>query len=249
MVILVNNSREMRNRGPYRLYGARKILLGRARGRGTAFTFLDTDEVITTRAGKSVARRFSPRKAKPHCRERERLLVEELAERDKNGLRHWRRTAGESRKLSRAVKKHALIVCLWASPEKIWERVRHQSHRPLLQDPDPQARIKSLLEARKPVYQQADILMNTEVRSCREVAQQVIHQFAQPVRANEGRPSGNARSDSVSTTADSPVPNHPPAPENTAAGLIPANMAKWDTSNATQTNVRIRNWFFPALKA
>jgi shikimate kinase len=47
----------------------------------------------------------------------------------------------------------------------------------LLQDPDPLAKIQRLLAERKPAYLQADILVNTEQRSAREVAQHVIHAF------------------------------------------------------------------------
>jgi shikimate kinase len=68
-------------------------------------------------------------------------------------------------------------VCLWSSPEKIWERVRYQSHRPLLNDPDPQKKIRDLLAVREPFYKQADVLINTELRSAREVAQQIELQF------------------------------------------------------------------------
>src|SRR5258708_27022744 len=76
-----------------------------------------------------------------------------------------------------SLKTHALVVCLWASPEKIWERVKNQSHRPLLHDENPQAKIRELLAAREPFYKQADVLLNTELRSLREVTQQVVHQF------------------------------------------------------------------------
>ena len=76
-----------------------------------------------------------------------------------------------------ALKEHALVICLWSSPEKIWERVRHQSHRPLLHDPDPQKKIRDLLAAREPFYKQADVLINTDLRSAREVAQQIELQF------------------------------------------------------------------------
>jgi shikimate kinase len=69
------------------------------------------------------------------------------------------------------------VVCLWASPEKIWERVRGQTHRPLLNEPDPPGKIQTLLAAREPFYRQADILVSTEMRSIREVAQQVMYQF------------------------------------------------------------------------
>ena len=76
-----------------------------------------------------------------------------------------------------SLKTHALVICLWASPETIWERVRGHDHRPLLNEPDPLAKIRELLAAREPYYRQADVLVNTEMRSVREVAQHVIHQF------------------------------------------------------------------------
>jgi len=75
------------------------------------------------------------------------------------------------------LKRHSLVVCLWASPEKIWERVRGQTHRPLLNEPDPLEKIRRLLADREPYYRQADVLLNTEMRSLKDVAQQVIHQF------------------------------------------------------------------------
>jgi shikimate kinase len=47
----------------------------------------------------------------------------------------------------------------------------------LLQTEDPLARIKDLLDVRGPTYRQADVLIHTGLRSAREVALQVIHQF------------------------------------------------------------------------
>jgi shikimate kinase len=76
-----------------------------------------------------------------------------------------------------SLKMHALVVCLWASPETIWERVRDHEHRPLLNEPDPLGRIRQLLAEREAFYRQADVLLNTGMRSVREVAQHVVHQF------------------------------------------------------------------------
>jgi shikimate kinase len=76
-----------------------------------------------------------------------------------------------------SLKELALVVCLWASTEVIWERVRTQTHRPLLQEAEPIARIRQLLAVREPFYKQADVLVNTEMRSIKEVAQHVLHQF------------------------------------------------------------------------
>jgi shikimate kinase len=47
----------------------------------------------------------------------------------------------------------------------------------LLQGPDPLARIREMLAARGPAYRQADVLIHSGLRSPKEVAQQLVHQF------------------------------------------------------------------------
>ena len=109
-------------------------------------------------------------------REHERAVVEEL----KNFHRSVVATGGgliTNEENLNSLKTHALVICLWASPETIWERVCHQTHRPLLQTPEPLARIRQLLGEREPFYRRADVLVNTEMRSVKEVVHHVIHQF------------------------------------------------------------------------
>jgi shikimate kinase len=47
----------------------------------------------------------------------------------------------------------------------------------MLNEADQLARIRQLLAEREPYYRRADVMVNTEMRSLREVAAQVIHQF------------------------------------------------------------------------
>jgi shikimate kinase len=139
------------------------------------FTFLDTDHVIEARAGKTISEIFADQ-GEPAFREMEKKVVAELRTRKKTVISTGGGLPANPDNLA-SLKTHSLVVCLWASPEKIWERVRNQTHRPLLNEPDPPAQIQSLLEARGPCYRQADVLLNTEMRSLKDVAQQVIHQF------------------------------------------------------------------------
>ena len=155
--------------------GTGKSSVGQMLASALHFTFLDTDHAIETRAGKTIADIFA-QDGEPAFREWERRIVQELAQRKKTVISTGGGLAADDANLA-SLKTHALVVCLWASPEKIWERVRNQTHRPLLNGPEPLAKIRSLLETRAPFYRQADVLMNTELRSVREVAQQVIHQF------------------------------------------------------------------------
>ena len=160
--------------------GTGKSSVGQMLAANLHFTFLDTDHAIEVRAGKTISDIFA-QDGEPAFREWERVVVQELPQRKKTVISTGGGLAANEANLA-SLKTHALVVCLWASPEKIWERVRNQTHRPLLNGPNPLAKIRSLLAEREPFYRQADVLMNTELRSVREVAQQVIHQF-QLVRA------------------------------------------------------------------
>ena len=155
--------------------GAGKTSVGRLAAEQLHFDYLDTDEVIQSRTGRTITEIFST-DGEAAFRKMEQGLVEELAAQTKTVIATGGGLPVNPQNLIN-LKKYALVVCLWASPEKIWERVKHQTHRPLLHDADPQKKIRELLAAREPFYRQADVLLNTELRSVREVAQQVVHQF------------------------------------------------------------------------
>ena len=155
--------------------GTGKSSVGRVVASHLRFSFVDTDELIESRAGKSIADIFA-QAGEPVFRELETQLVQELARAQKTVISTGGGLVANAANLA-SLKEHALVVCLWASPELIWERVRGQSHRPLLRDIDPLGKIRQLLAAREPIYRQADVLVNTEQRSSKEVAQHVLHQF------------------------------------------------------------------------
>jgi shikimate kinase len=157
--------------------GTGKTSAGRLVAEQLHFEFLDTDEIIQNKTGRSIADIFA-RNGEPAFRALERDVVGELAGRTKTVISTGGGLPANPENLA-SLKTHALVVCLWASPEKIWERVRNQSHRPLLHDPDPQRKIHELLKSREPFYKQADVLINTDLRSAREVAQQIVLQFKQ----------------------------------------------------------------------
>jgi shikimate kinase len=171
----MQNGRHLVNLALVGFMGTGKTSAGRLVAEQLHFEFVDTDELIQTRTGRTIADIFA-QKGEPVFRELERDVVAELAGRIKAVISTGGGLPTNPDNLA-ALKSHALVVCLWASPEKIWERVRNQSHRPLLHDPDPQRKIRELLEIRAPFYRQADVLINTDLRSAREVAQQIVLQF------------------------------------------------------------------------
>jgi len=167
--------RQIQNIALIGFMGTGKSAVGRTIAELLHFSFLDTDELIESRTKKSVSAIFAE-DGEEAFRKLERDVVANLATRKRTVIATGGGLGANEANLN-SLKQHALVVCLWAAPEKIWERVRNSSHRPLLREADPLAKIRQLLAAREPVYKQADVLLNTEVRSVREVAQQVLHQF------------------------------------------------------------------------
>jgi len=171
----VTTARQFQNLALIGFMGTGKSSVGQLVAAQLRFTFLDTDQVIEARAGKSISDIFA-QEGEPVFRELERRVVNELTLRKKTVIATGGGLPVSEGNLA-SLKTHALVVCLWASPEKILERVRGQMHRPLLRDPDPIGKIRGLLAEREPWYRQADVLVNTEMRSVREVTVQVMHQF------------------------------------------------------------------------
>ena len=169
------NTRAMHNLALIGFMGTGKSSVGRCVAQRLGFAFVDTDQLIEARAKKSIASIFAD-EGEPVFREHERQVVADLRELRGAVIATGGGLGANPANLA-SLKEHALVVCLWASPELILRRVGNQSHRPLLLGPDPLGKIQSLLAQRSDAYHEADVLLNTERRSVQEVAQHVVQQF------------------------------------------------------------------------
>lgn len=160
--------------------GAGKSSVGRAVAEQLHFEFVDTDELIESRTGKSITQIFAT-DGEAHFRELEQKIVEQLQTSTGRVISTGGGLPTRQSNID-SLKSHALVIALCVSPERIWERVRHQSHRPLLQIPNPKAKIVEMLAARAPFYRQADVLLNTDNRSMRQVVQQVVQHFREATK-------------------------------------------------------------------
>jgi shikimate kinase len=155
--------------------GTGKTSVGQLVAERLHFEFLDTDDCIEAKTGKPISQIFADQ-GEAAFREHECEVVRSLEDRRNAVIATGGGLVANPGCLA-SLKTHALIFCLWASPETIWQRVRHQTHRPLLQTADPELRIRLLLAERNPFYRQADVLLNTERRSPRQIAQIVVNQL------------------------------------------------------------------------
>jgi shikimate kinase len=171
----VTQPRQIKNLALVGFMGTGKSSVGRIIADALQFEFVDTDALIETQSGRTIPEIFAQQGEKVF-RQLEEQVVAQLAPREKLVISTGGGLVMNPNNLT-SLQTHALVICLWASAETIWERVRTQTHRPLLQTADPLAKIKELLEQRGPTYRKADVLIHTGLRSPREVALQVIHQF------------------------------------------------------------------------
>jgi len=72
------------------------------------------------------------------------------------------------------LQENGLLFCLRATPEEIFERIKDESRRPLLKDPDPPNKIRQLLQARQAHYQRIEHQIETTNLSIEEVTNQII---------------------------------------------------------------------------
>ena len=122
----------------------------------------DTDKLIERREGRSISEIFA-REGEEYFRGQETALLEELA-----GSRHnaifsvggGTPVRPENREL---LKRLGTVVLLRVRPETVYERLKGDTTRPLLQCPDPLGRIRELMEGRRAAYEScADLILDVD---------------------------------------------------------------------------------------
>lgn len=83
-----------------------------------------------------------------------------------------------------------MIVLLTASPETIFDRVKHSTDRPLLNGNMNVDYIRELMEKRRPMYEAAaDITVDTNMKNVREICEEILDKLARMRRSCGKDPS------------------------------------------------------------
>lgn len=73
------------------------------------------------------------------------------------------------------IKKLGKVIYLKASSETIYQRVKRDTSRPLLQCENPMEKIITLLEERNPIYESvADIIIHVDGKEMKDVVQEIV---------------------------------------------------------------------------
>ena len=142
------------------LMGAGKSTVGRRLADTLGRKFFDSDNEIERAAGLSIADIFTLH-GEAEFRRGERRVLERLL----GDEPHVLATGGgayldpDTRDLLR---EKAVTIWLNADLETLWRRVSRHSHRPLLKADNPKGVLSRLLDERRPIYEQADLVVTSK---------------------------------------------------------------------------------------
>lgn len=72
------------------------------------------------------------------------------------------------------LREKGTVFCLNAAPETILERTSRSKERPLLNVDDPLSRIREMLAHRRPFYEKAGIMIDTNDKTPLEIAEEIV---------------------------------------------------------------------------
>ncbi|MEA5571215.1 shikimate kinase [Calothrix sp. UHCC 0171] len=154
------------------MMGAGKTTVGRLLAQHLHYGFLDTDNVITQAAGRSINEIFAT-VGEAGFRQFESDILGQVCAYTKLAIA----TGGGIviRRENWGYLRHGLVVWLDVPVDLLYSRLAEDTTRPLLQDTDPQGKLKSLLEQRTPLYSQADLHITiSECDTPEDVAQRIM---------------------------------------------------------------------------
>lgn len=157
--------------------GSGKSRIGWEVSRRLHLNFIDTDRVIERVSGMRISEIFDAY-GEDVFRDYEHEIIKRTTRLDDAVISTGGGTVTrkENRDLLRA---RGPIVLLTASPETIYQRTRRRP-RPLLNVPDPLAKIRELLAEREALYTEAaDIVVNSDDRLSGDVVEEIVERLVE----------------------------------------------------------------------
>ena len=152
--------------------GTGKTAVSTELARLTGYNNVDIDEEIEKTAGMSIPDIFE-KFGEKHFRDLETEEIKKVCK-GRNLIISLGGGAVMRDENMQALREGGIIVCLVAEPETILQRTGNDTNRPLLQVEDPLKKINELLTLRKPYYERADEMVQTDSKSPLEVAEEIL---------------------------------------------------------------------------
>ncbi len=169
--------------------GTGKTVVGKELAKILKTKFIDVDDLIEQKEGKKISRIFKEN-GESYFRNCEYKMIRKVSRFDNCVIAPG---GGAILELENVLnlKKKGIIVCLTASHEIIYKRVKKNRDRPLLKVDKPLERIRELLKIRESHYKQADIFVDTSELTVPKVAVEVLKEIVKFRKPDKQTPSPN----------------------------------------------------------
>jgi shikimate kinase len=148
--------------------GSGKTCVGQIVACELGWDFVDVDAEVEQAIGMTITEYFR-QFGEDSFRDREQEAVARVAGREKVVIATGGGVVLRRENVDR-LRETGYVVCLSASEAEIIRRTAGDQLRPLLNRPDRLAAIRALLEARMPLYRQADLWVETDGKTAAEIA-------------------------------------------------------------------------------
>lgn len=157
------------------MMGAGKSTVGKVLSKQLGYRFFDTDTVIEQAAAQSVNEIFAT-SGEPAFRELETQVLAELSAYAKLVIA----TGGGIvlRQMNWSHLRHGLVIWLNVPVNQLYDRLKADTTRPLLQGDHPEEKLRSILEQRQLLYAQADLCITVAAEeSPEQLATRILEQI------------------------------------------------------------------------
>lgn len=161
--------------------GAGKSSVGRRLASRLSLPFVDADVEVEAAAGCSIEEMFQAH-GEAYFRDGERRVIARLLD----GPRQVLATGGGAYMdpSTRArIRERGISIWLRAELDVLLKRVKRRKDRPLLKTPDPEDTLRRLMEARYPIYAEADITVESGDGPHELVVEDIVRRLDQYVVA------------------------------------------------------------------
>lgn len=139
-------------------------------------TVEDTDKLIERREGRSITEIFAE-EGEEYFRRLETELLAELGEKSAGRIYSVGGGTPVRRENRELLKRLGTVIYLRIRPETVYERLKNDTTRPLLQCDDPLQRITELLEKRKEAYEScADVIIDVDGMEIECILQKIMEE-------------------------------------------------------------------------
>lgn len=158
------------------MMGAGKTLIGKLLKESIPdFELIDTDELIEQKSQMTISEIFK-QKGEKYFRQLEQDIISDICKNEKQII-----SLGggvfENEINRKTLNENGFTIYLKATPETIYERIKDETHRPLLQDGFGKQRIKEILGKRDINYSKALLIIDTNGRKPYNIVKEILEKI------------------------------------------------------------------------